>query len=245
VGVAIGNFANEMTALYVATRPILQFKDDAVSNGLGPQTRLELTFGLFFADIDLDGRPDLLATNGHLEEDIHKVQSSQRYKQPAHFFWNCGAENECEFVPVQPKDCGEAVYEPIVGRGASYADVDGDGDLDVLFTSCGGPPRLLRNDQQLGNRWIRLRLIGRGLNRDAIGAQVTVETGKLRQTKMVAPTRSYLSQSELPLTFGLAEHPQIDRIWVRWPSGHTTELTDVESNQVLTLDEPATGEKQQ
>ena len=77
LGIAIGNFANEMTALYVARERNLQFYDEAVANGLGPATRLQLSFGLFFFDYDLDGRLDLFQANGHLEQDIQKVQASQ------------------------------------------------------------------------------------------------------------------------------------------------------------------------
>ncbi len=172
IGIAIGNFANEMTALYVSQRNPLQFKDEAVSNGLGPATRLELKFGLLFFDADLDGRLDLMQANGHLEEDINKVQATQHYAQPPQLFWNCGPEQKTEFLKVPVEKCGRDFVAPMVGRGAAYADIDGDGDLDLLLTASGGKPRLLRNDQQLGHHWLRVKLVGQAPNRDAIGASV-------------------------------------------------------------------------
>jgi hypothetical protein len=238
-GIAVGNFANEMTALYVSNDSQLQFKDDAVSNGLGPPTRLELTFGLFFADLDLDGRLDLAATNGHLEEGINRVQSTQHYEQRPHLMWNCGVEHPTEFMPVPPDKSGPDFDKPMVGRGAAYADIDADGDLDILFTASGGRPRLLRNEQKLEHNWLRVKLVGQSPNRDAIGAQVQVDAAGAWQSRMVSPTRSYLSQCELPLTFGLGNAASVSRLTVRWPSGRTSEMKDIKPNQLLQLDEPA------
>jgi hypothetical protein len=237
VGIAIGNFANEMSALYVSRNRELKFRDDAVTNSLGPATRLQLTFGVFFFDADLDGRLDYVQANGHLEEDINKVQETQHYEQPPQLFWNCGAEHATEFLLASAEKCGEDFVRPMVGRGAAYADIDGDGDLDVLLTASGGAPRLLRNDQQLGQHWLRVKLVGKEANRDAIGATVEIQHDGVVQRRLISPTRSYLSQCELPATFGLGKSMKVDRLVVRWPSGVLTELTDLEVNQVLVIDE--------
>jgi hypothetical protein len=210
-----------MTALYVSSDadPML-FTDDAISEGVGPVSRLPLKFGLFFFDYDLDGWQDLLTANGHLEEEINKVQQSQQYRQPAQLFWNAGgSEAGGGFVPVSPERAGPDLFQPIVGRGSAFADIDGDGDPDVLITQINGPPLLLRNEQDLGHQWVRFKLIGRTVNRDAIGAWVDVRAGGVTQSKQVMPTRSYLSQSELPLTFGLGKNTKIDEVRVRWPGG--------------------------
>ena len=178
--------------------------------GVGPESRQALTFGLFFFDYDLDGRLDLLQANGHLEAEINKVQPSQHYAQPPQLFWNCGLGCRTSFLPVAAQASGD-LGRPLVGRGAAYADVDGDGDLDVLITQNGRRPALLRNDQGLGNHWLRIRLIGRTVNRDAIGAWVELRVNGVTQKRQVMPTRSFLSQVELPLTFGLGKAESIRR----------------------------------
>ena len=233
MAVAIGNFSNEMTALYVTKAGRMQFYDEAVSTGLGPSTRLLLTFGLAYVDYDLDGRLDLFCANGHLEEDINRVQPSQHYEQPPQMFWNAGPEFETEFLPVGAEQLGNDFVEPMVGRGASYADIDLDGDLDLLITSTGRAPRLLRNDQETGHHWLRLKLVGDGekCNRDAIGAWVSVTVGDEVIAKQVMPTRSYLTQVELPLTFGLGEHDSIDNVSVQWPDGEVVEIGPVDIDQ--------------
>jgi hypothetical protein len=226
LGVAIGNFANEMTALYVAQPQSLSFADEAIAEGIGPTSRLALKFGVSFIDYDLDGWLDLLSTNGHLEEEITKVQSSQRYAQPAHLFWNGWGSARRAFVPVGEDKAGPDLFKPIVGRGSASADIDGDGDLDVVLTQAGGAPLLLRNDQSTGHHWLRLKLSGRKSNRDAIGALVKVWTGKQYAQQRVNPTRSYLSQSELPLVFGLGKNTKVDRIEIQWSDGAQQTIAD-------------------
>ena len=216
LGIGIGNFANEMTSFYVSDRDPMLFTDEAIIEGIGSPTRPLLSFGLFFFDYDLDGRLDLFQTNGHLEEEISEVQPSQRYRQPAQLFWNSGADRGGCFELVPSETAGDLVM-PIVGRGAAYADLDGDGDLDVLVTQAGDRPLLLRNDQQLGNRWLRIRLEQDGGNPDAIGAWIEVDAGGITQRRQVMPTRSYQSQVELPVTFGLGSVSQVDEIRILWP----------------------------
>ncbi|MCA9135666.1 MAG: CRTAC1 family protein [Planctomycetales bacterium] len=240
MAVAIGNFSNEMTALYVTKAGQMQFYDEAISTGLGPSTRLLLTFGLFYLDYDLDGRSDLFCSNGHLEEDINRVQPSQHYEQPPQLFWNAGPEHGTEFLAVDQQHVGPDLLKPIAGRGAAYADIDGDGDLDILIASTGRRPRLLRNDQQLGNHWLRLTLRGDGkhCNRDAIGSWVEVVVGDDVQRQQVMPTRSYLSQVELPLTFGLGSAEKIDGIVVHWADGLQQKLDPLELDQGHVITRP-------
>jgi len=227
LGIAIGNFANEMTALYVAMPGASQFSDDAIATGLGPPTRRALSFGLMFLDVDLDSRLDVLTANGHLEEEITKVQASQHYRQPAQLFWNCGPGAKSEFVQMSAEQCGTPLFQPIVGRGAAYADIDGDGDLDVLLTQIAGRPLLLRNDQQLGHHFLRIRLIGTTSNWDAIGAWIVVRLGDQTLRRQVMPTRSYLSQVELPVTIGLGERDRVDTVTILWPGGGAQSVDQV------------------
>ena len=218
LGIAIGNFANEMNGLYVQQRDSLIFADEAIKEGVGPASRSLLKFGLFFFDYDLGGRLDVMTANGHLDEDISKFQKNQQYRQPAQLFWNRGGKG-MSFVPVPPEKCGSDIFQPIVGRGLAFADIDGDGDLDVVMTQINGAPVLLRNDQKLGHHWLRLKLIGAKSNRDAIGAWIKVRVGNQILSRQVMPTRSYLSQCELPVTIGLGKADHVDSVEILWPGG--------------------------
>jgi hypothetical protein len=238
LGIAIGNFANEMNALYVAQRDTLIFADEATSEGLGRPSEKLLKFGLFFFDYDLDGRLDVLTANGHLEPEINRVQADQQYRQPAQLFWNSGGSKGASFVPVPAEKCGNDLLKPIVGRGSAYADIDGDGDLDVILTQIGGPPLLLRNDQNLGHHWIRLKLVGTKSNRDAIGAWIKVRVNGHTLSRQVMPTRSYLSQSELPVTIGLGKANQVESVEINWPSGVMQKIAPPAIDRLTTIIEP-------
>ena len=224
--VVIGNFANEMTALYCTRKNNMTFSDDAVATGLGPPSRIWLKFGVFFADLDLDSRLDLLVANGHLENDISKVQKSQSYEQPPQLYWNTGSPRGSEFTKLETAQTGADFAKPMVGRGATCADFDGDGDLDLLLTATGAAPRLLKNDQALGRHWLRVRLVGDGrtTNRDGIGAVVSLTSNGATQKRLISPTRSYLSQFEKVATFGLGETTEIPTVEVLWPNGKSQQV---------------------
>lgn len=238
LGVVIGNFSNEMTALYVSEEDPLQFYDAAQATGLGPPTRLSLTFGVLLIDVDLDGRLDVLSACGHLEEEINKVQRTQFYAQPPTLLWNCGVDQKSEFVATSAEKLGEAFGRRMVGRGSAYADVDGDGDLDVLIAASGAAPRLLRNDQRLDHHWLRIKLVGKAPNRDAIGAVVEVQQGEKLLRRDVTTSRSYLSQSELPLTFGLGTDTGVDGVTIRWPDGKVQKIESLEIDKLHVIEQP-------
>jgi hypothetical protein len=235
--IVIGNFANEMSAFYVSKNEKMQFLDEANSCGLGPITREYLTFGVLFIDFDLDGRQDHVCANGHLEEDINRVQESQHYEQPAQLFWNGGTEYGIEFIPMTAANCGEDLLQPMVGRGAASADIDGDGDVDLVLTASGREPRLLRNDQHLGRHWLRVKLSGTKCHHQAIGSWVEVHAGGGIQYQQVMPTCSYLSQVELPLTFGLGQNVEVDKVVVRWVDGSVQEVLKPAIDQLLHIEQ--------
>jgi hypothetical protein len=235
LGVSIGNFANEATALYVQQDKLL-FSDQAQAQGIGTASRTLLTFGVFFFDYDLDGWLDLLTVNGHIEPEIAKISPLQSYAQPAQLFWNSrGVSRKGSFVLVTPKQAGPDLFEPTVARGSAFADIDGDGDLDVLITQANGPARLLRNDRAPDKHWARIKLVGRKSNRDAIGAIVKARVGNNVITRQVMPTRGYLSQSELPVTIGLGKSTSVDEALIIWPSGVKQTVKNVEAGKVTVV----------
>jgi enediyne biosynthesis protein E4 len=231
----IGNFTNEGMALYHNDGSGL-FTDVAGASGISRMSVQSLTFGSFFFDYDLDGLPDILAVNGHVADDINVVQPKVKYAQPPHLFRNRG-NSKFEEVTAQ---LGRALQQPIVGRGAAYADFDNDGDLDLLLTANNGPVRLLRNDNGNQNDVLRVKTVGTRSNRDGIGAKVTLKTGKgVRLFQMVKTGSSYLSQSELPLTFGLGkpEEGKTVNLEIVWPSGRKESISNVKANQFITVQE--------
>ena len=221
-----------MSSLFVTADGNAPFLDEAILEGIGPASRLALTFGLFFFDYDLDGRLDLFQANGHLEAEINVVQPSQHYAQPGQLFWNCGEDCRTRYLPVE--SAGDAV-QPMVGRGAAYADIDQDGDLDIAVVQNGRAAVLLRNDQQLGHHWLRVQLQGTRANRSAIGAVLELKVDGQTQRRHVMPTRSYLSQVELPVTFGLGPYVHVDELKITWPSGQvqTVEVTQVDTRLMV------------
>ncbi len=238
LAIGIGNFANEMSSMYV-TRDGVTFADEAIGRGIGAPSRAALTFGLFFFDYDRDGRLDFMQANGHVENEIHRVQASQRYAQSAQLFWNCGPGCAQSFVPVPGAAIGD-LGRPIVGRGAAYADFDGDGRLELVLTQVGGPPLLLDGDPAPAAGWLRVSLDGPSGNPRGIGAEITVTIDGRDQQRIVMPTRSYLSQVEPVASFGLGDAERVDRIRVRWPDGRTSERLDVAADQALMLRHPGT-----
>lgn len=234
VAIAVGNFASEPSSLYMNHPKALRFNDASVVEGVGAPSRLALSFGLLFLDVDLDGRLDLFQTNGHLEEEIGKVQPSQSYRQPSQLFWNTGPSATAAYALVPDDKVGDLAM-PVVGRGVAAADIDGDGDTDLVLTQRGDRAVLLRNDQATGHHWLRVRLVGAGGNRDAIGAVVRAVVDGRTLTRRVMPTRSYLSQCELPVTFGLGRTAAVTSLEVTWPDGakQAVDVGDVDREVVV------------
>lgn len=234
LGVAIGNFANEMSSFYVNSPGTNIFSDDAIVLGIGALTRKVLTFGLFFFDVDNDAHIDLFTVNGHIEPEITAVQSSQSYEQEPQLFWNCGINCSRPFQPVATSDTALGLAS--VGRGAVYGDLDADGDLDIVMTNIGNKPTVIQNDLESTNKWLSVRLAYQDSNRHGIGATVRIISGATRQSRHITRTRSYLSQFAASAHFGLGQASTIDKVEVIWPNGDTSIFSDLAVNKRVTLE---------
>jgi hypothetical protein len=228
----VGNFTNEMLALYHNEGNGV-FVDEAPSSSVGQASLLTLSFGVFFFDYDLDGMPDILAANGHLEEEISRVQPKVTYKQAPLLFRNLG---KGKFQSVAAT-LGPDLSRPIVARGAAYGDLDNDGDLDVVITTNHGPAYVFRNDGGNRNHWLRVRTVGTKSNRDGLGAVVRVTSAGGKQWSMVRSGSSYCSQSQMAPTFGLGADKLVQTLEVEWPSGARQKFANVPVDQVVTVDE--------
>lgn len=231
-GIAITNFDNEMVGLY-RSPSAGQFDDVSIAAGVGGPSRTTLGFGCGFADMDLDGRLDLVVANGHIDDTVRNIRGNVGYAQPPHLFLNLG---HGRFQDVASSH-GSDFAQPRVGRGMAFGDFDRDGDLDILMTTNNGAAYLFRNDLRNGNRSLRLRLVGSKSNRDGIGAVVQVAMGGATQMRMVRSGSSYLSQSELELTFGAGKADRAEKVTVQWPSGTAQEFQNIATGKSYELHE--------
>jgi len=227
----VGNFSNQMLGLYHNEGNGL-FVDEAPSSTVGRSSLLSLTFAVFFFDYDLDGYPDIFTANGHIDEQIGRVQPKVSYRQTPLLFRNLGDHHFANVTAAM----GAAFNRPIVARGAAYADFDRDGDLDLLISTNNGPAYLYRNDGGNRNHWLTIRLAGTKSNRDGIGSVIRLRSSSGTQSNTVHSGSSYCSQSDLAATFGLGKDAAAS-IEIEWPSGTKQSIGSVAANQFLTIDE--------
>jgi enediyne biosynthesis protein E4 len=225
-GLAMTNFDNEMIGLYREGSNGV-YDDISLPAGVGIASRTTLGFGCSFFDADLDGHLDLAVANGHIDETVRNIRGNVGYAQAPQLFLNDGTG---KFHDVAAS-VGGGFDQPKVGRGLAYGDFDRDGDLDLLMTTNNGPAFLYRNDQKNGNRSMRFRLTGTKSNRDAIGAVVRIFYNGESQSRMVKSGSSYLSQSELPVTFGLGRRDTVERATIEWPSGTKEEHKNLQAGR--------------
>ena len=233
--ILITNFSNQMVSLYHNEGKGL-FVDEAPRSDVGRSSLLTLGFGCFFFDYDLDGWPDIFIANGHIDRDIERVQPNVKYAMPPHLFRNLGNGTFREVA----NSLGKPFNTPRVGRGAAYADINNDGRPDLLLSTNGGPAYLFLNEATgptTINKSLRIKLVGTKSNRDGIGAVVKLTAGGETQSQMLRSGSSYLSASELILTFGLAQYTQADTLEIHWPSGQLDKLSNIPAGQTITITE--------
>lgn len=231
--VMVSNFTGEGLSLFQNQRDGL-FLEASHAWRIGDVSLLRMGWGLNFLDYDLDGRLDALVVNGHLYENVQSFQPDVTFKEPPLLLHNQGTH----FVN-RAADHGPDLPRPMVARGSAFADMDGDGDLDLLIMENNGKPRLLRNDGGSASRWLRVRTVGTRSNRDGIGAKVVAESGGVRQTRWVKSTSGFMSCSEMTVTFGLGQTTKVDRLTITWPSGQKDVYTNLPTNQMMTMKEGA------
>ncbi|PIP79269.1 MAG: RNA-binding protein, partial [Gammaproteobacteria bacterium CG22_combo_CG10-13_8_21_14_all_40_8] len=229
------NFANEMTSVYQRFAGDESFSDQSSILGVGADSRKSLTFGVLFADFDLDGREDLFQVNGHVESDINRVQASQSYEQPAQLFWNCGESCDSQFI-LSPL----FLQEKWIGRGVAVSDLDKDGDLDLIVTQVSRKALVLINQTLKAGHWVGLLLADDNVkNKEAIGAKVQINTNLRSYLKLQMPTKGYLSQSSSRLVFGLEKDESLKEVVVTWPDGSQQQFNQLKIDQYNTLKKPS------
>ena len=226
--VFVGNFSKEMIAVFRHEAGDI-FTDRAALSKIGRPSLLTLTFGLFLFDVDLDGDLDLFAGNGHVQQEIAVTQDGISYRQPPHLFLNDGNGNFYDAA----LEIGGVFSQPIVARGAAYADIDHDGDLDVLVSENGGKVHLWRNDQSSSNAWLRVRASGATSNRSALGTRLVVYADGQSFERWIRSGSSFMSQHEHVASWGLGNAQRVDSLVVIWPSGVRQVWEDIGINQEL------------
>ncbi|MCW5966585.1 MAG: CRTAC1 family protein, partial [Bryobacterales bacterium] len=226
----VGNFSNQMLSLFHNEGQSL-FVDDAARAGVGRPSLLTLTFGAFFLDYDNDGYLDIFTANGHIDEEIERVQPKVTYAQRPQMYRNLAGKR---FEDISAK-LGAAFQKPMVARGAAYADFDLDGDLDILIVNNNGAPVLLRNDGGSQNNWLRVRTVGSSANRDGIGAVIKLTSASGTQTQTVRSGSSYCSQSELAVTFGLGKDATVTQLEIVWPGGEKQVIAKPPVRKAITI----------
>ena len=227
----VTNYDLETNALY-RYQGNWMFGDERWRSGLARKDRFLLGFGTGFLDFDNDGDRDLLVVNGHVVDNIERIQPDLSHPQPDQLFENRGGR----FLEHEPFYRWSA-ERPRVGRGAALGDIDNDGDIDVLVSNCGAEPALLVNRIGASKNWIQLRLTGTDSSRDAVGTRLTLATADGWQSDQITGGGSYLSAGDPRVHFGLGEVDRVEEIRIRWPSGKEEILRDIPANRILQVTE--------
>ena len=232
LGVFVTNFSGEHATLYRHDKPLL-FTDVSYFSRVAPVSTPYVGWGTGFFDYDNDGWPDLIAVNGHVYPQMENASVGTTYRQRMLLFHN---QHDGTFAEVAA-DSGSSFMTPRVSRGVALGDIDNDGYIDVVINNLDGKPTILHNDGGSGNNWITIKTVGRGMNRDAIGAKVKVASGELVQWDEVHAGGSYLSSNDPRLHYGLGKHSKVDLIEVHWPDGKVEAVRNIEANKFVTIEE--------
>jgi hypothetical protein len=228
----VTDLGNQMYALY-RNNGDGSFTYATFSSGMAELSAVHSGWGFRFMDIDNDGWKDLLIAQGHDMDNIHLTTPNLRYHEPPALIRNTGTK----FVNIAA-NAGAPFHQRWVGRGMAMGDINNDGRLDAVITTNLGGAHILRNETPTSNHWLMLKLVGHTSNRDAIGAEVQLTAGKIKQLVTVTTSSSYLSASDKRVHFGLGPNTVADLVEIRWPSGIRQTLRNVRADQILQVDEP-------
>ncbi|HVN81836.1 MAG TPA: CRTAC1 family protein [Terriglobia bacterium] len=232
LGIFVTNFSGEHSTLYRHDTP-LGFTDISYPAKIAAVTTSYVSWGTQFFDCDNDGWLDLLVVNGHVYPQMENAKAGTSFRQRILLFHN---EGKGVFSEVAASS-GDVLMVPRVSRGVAFGDINNDGSIDVVINNLEGKPLILRNDSVNNNNWITIKTVGKGTNRDAVGARVKVVSGDLVQWDEVHSGGSYLSSGDLRLHYGLGKRNQIDSIEVHWPDGTVETVGPVPVNHFLTVEE--------
>jgi hypothetical protein len=231
--IMVTDLANQRYALY-QNNGDGSFTYTSQTVGIGQMTLSHSGWGIRFLDYDNDGWKDLLIVQGHDLDTIELDHPNLRYREPMLLARNTGRG----FVDVSAQS-GEVFTKPWVARGLAIGDLDNDGRMDAVVTTNDGPVHILHNETPTRNHWLLLKLVGHKSNRDAIGAEVRLNTTSGSQYATVSTAGSYLSSSDKRVHFGLGTDAVAQSIEIRWPSGIKQMIKSVAADQILQVDEPA------
>jgi len=218
----ITNFADEYNTLY-SNKGKYDFRDLSYESGVALASLPWVKWGNAFVDLDNDTWLDLIFVSGQVYPQVDTLPSGARYREPKEVFMNLGGGQFCD-ASLQ---AGEAIKEPRVSRGVAVADLDNDGNVDVIVEDLDGAPMVLHNEGVKGRHWVSFELAGTRSNRLAIGARLKIVAGGVTQTEEIHSGGGYLSQPDLRVHFGLGSATKIDSLEIRWPSGKVESLKDL------------------
>jgi hypothetical protein len=211
------------------------FTDETFRSRIGNKAVLLSGVAAKFLDYDNDGWNDILQLNGAMLDNVALYHGEVSYKEPLLMYRNLG---KGEFDKVSDS-LGPDFMRPIVGRGLATADYDNDGDIDIVTNNRGDFPSLLRNDGGNANNWLSVQLVGTKSNRDGIGASLKLTSDGFVQVEQAKGGMSYMSASDPRIHFGLGKRAKIASLEITWPSGQIDRLTNVPTNQIITVKEGA------
>jgi hypothetical protein len=231
------NFAGDTPSLY-HNQGAGNFEDATFIAGLGAHTQY-LGWGCGFFDMDNDGWPDILISNGHVYPEVEQLKTEAGYRQRKLLYQNL---RNGHFADVS-LEAGPGISDPVAARGCAFGDFDNDGDIDVVVNTVNDHPQLLRCDSKLDNNWIKIRTIGTKSNRSGIGARLkclTHSPGESKPHQQIDEVRSggsYISQNDLRVHFGIGKAEKVEVLEIRWPSGQVDTIKDIKANQLIFVKE--------